>query len=410
MVQNILLKFFRIHTVLLLLIFISGSTSAAAGVTTMLRFPELNIRAGSPVQVKAYFYNEGEDACEFTLPDNLPIRIKSFDGESVLATAVETGTSSKVTLRPKEFVTKEYNVVLPERYHGQQEISLADSPETVLLVNILDAKQVKEDTIAESAQKILKDYYPSMDSLFSLYQPYVVNFSVYEPMYFLVGTDPSESKFQISMKYRPFNPTGSLPQKHPWLSGINFAYTQTSFWDLASDSAPFEDTSYKPEVLYLTRNWPNRPSWLKGLFFQGGLQHESNGRDGESSRSTNTAYFKPIFIFYESDSGLGLQFSPKLFTYFNNSKKDNPDLPDYRGNVEFELKFGEARGLVSSTYLRVADKGTSVQTNLSYPISRLLKNNFDLFFHIQYSYSLAESLIKYEERTQALRIGFSIVR
>jgi phospholipase A1/A2 len=410
MVGKILLMSFRIHTVLLLLLLTSSSTRADGGVTTMLRFPEMNIRAGETVKVKAYFCNEGEDANEFTFPDSLSMLIKSSDGASVLATAVETGSSSKVILRPKEFMTKEYNVVLPGHYHGLKEISLADSPETGLLVNILDDGYGEEGIKPEPAQQAANDDYPTMESLFSLYQPYVVNFSVYEPMYFLAGTDPSESKFQISMKYRPFNPSGSLSQRYPWLSGLNFAYTQTSFWDLASDSAPFEDTSYKPEALYLTRNWPNRPSWLKGLFFQGGLQHESNGRDGESSRSTNTVYFKPIFIFYNSDSELGLQFSPRLFTYFNNSKKDNPDLADYRGNVEFELKFGEARGLVSSTYLRFADKGTSVQTNLSYPISRLLKNNFDLFFHIQYSYYLAESLINYKERNQALRIGFSIVR
>ncbi len=410
MIRNILPISFRINTVLLLLLLTFGSAGAADGVTTMLRFPELNIRAGETVQIKAYFYNEAEDICEFTFPDSLSIRIKSSDGASLLTTAVETDPSSNIILQPKEFATKEYNVVLPEHYNGTQEISLADSPETALLINIMDEKYVIKNNITESSQKILNDYYPSMDSLFSLYQPYVVNFSVYEPIYFLAGTDPSESKFQISMKYRPFNPAGSLSQKFPWLSGLNFAYTQTSFWNLASDSAPFEDTSYKPEMLYLTRNWPNRPSWLKGLFFQGGLQHESNGRDSLSSRSTNTLYFKPIFIFYDEESGLGLQLSPRLFAYFNNSKKNNPDLEGYRGNVEFEIKLGEARGLVSSTYLRFADKGTSVQTNLSYPISRLLKNNFDLFFHIQYSYSLAESLINYKERTQALRIGFSIVR
>ncbi len=410
MIRNILLISFRINTVLLLLLLTVGSAGAADGVTTMLRFPELNIRAGEPVQVKAYYYNEGKDAAEFTFPDSLSMRIQASDGASVLVTAVESGSSSSVILQPEEFVTKEYNVVLPKGYNGLMEISLADSPETRLLVNILGGEYGEKDIMPEPVQQAVNDNYPSMESLFSLYQPYVVNFSVYEPMYFLVGTDPSESKFQISMKYRPFNPAGSLSQRYPWLSGLNFAYTQTSFWDLASDSAPFEDTSYKPEALYLTRNWPTRPSWLKGLFFQGGLRHESNGRDGESSRSTNTAYFKPIFIFYESDSGLGLQFSPKLFTYFSNSKESNPDLADYRGNVEFEIKFGEARGLVSSTYLRFADRGTSVQTNLSYPISRLLKNNFDLFFHIQYSYSLAESLINYKERTQALRIGFSIVR
>ncbi|MBN1277393.1 MAG: phospholipase A [Deltaproteobacteria bacterium] len=393
-----------------LLLFCVRSGNAADGVSTMLRFPELNIRAGEPVLLKAYFYNEGLDTMKFIFPDSLSLRVQTADGASVLVTAVETGSSPDAVLGHGEFLTKEYNVVLPKTYYGVMDISMADSPDTEVLINILNGEGIDEAILAGPPAETANEDYPSLDSLFSLYQPYVVNFAVYEPMYFLVGADPSESKFQISLKYRPINPAGSLSQQYPWLSGLHFAYTQTSFWDLASDSAPFEDTSYKPEVFYLTRNWPDRPFWLKGLFFQGGLQHESNGRDGESSRSTNTVYFKPIFIFYNADSELGLQISPKLLAYFDNSRKNNPDLADYRGNVEFEIKLGKASGLVSTTYLRFANRGTSIQTDLSYPVSKLLKNNFDLFLNIQYSYSLAESLINYKERNQSLRIGFSIVR
>ena len=37
--------------------------------------------------------------------------------------------------------------------------------------------------------------YHTMDALFTLYQPYLVNIEAYEPIYFLVGADPSKSKF-----------------------------------------------------------------------------------------------------------------------------------------------------------------------------------------------------------------------
>ena len=325
-------------------------------------------------------------------------------------TAIETVSSPDAVLRPGEFLSKEYNVVLPDFLKGMMDISLAGSPRTEVLINILDEEPAHKNILADYESVTANDDYPSLESLFYLYQPYVVNFSAYEPLYFLVGTDPSESKFQLSFKYRPIDPAGSLSQRYPWLKGVNFAYTQTSFWDLASDSAPFEDTSYKPEIFYLTGNWSARPKWMKGLFFQGGFQHESNGREGESSRSTNNFYFKPFFIFYNPDLELGLQFSPKLLVYYNNSDSTNPDFADYRGNVEFEVKFGKASGIVSSTHLRFARKGTSFITDFSYPISELLKKNLDIFFHVQYSNSLAESLINYKERVQALRIGFSIVR
>ena len=49
-------------------------------------------------------------------------------------------------------------------------------------------------------------------------------------------------------------------------------------------------------------------------------------------------------------------------------------------------------------------------STLRLPFSKLQNNNFDLFFHIQYSNSLAERLLDYKEREEALRIGASIVR
>ena len=49
------------------------------------------------------------------------------------------------------------------------------------------------------------DGYPTLDALFSLYQPYMINISAYEPIYFLFGADPEDSKFQFSLKYRPFD-------------------------------------------------------------------------------------------------------------------------------------------------------------------------------------------------------------
>lgn len=403
----------RIHIVLLLTLILllwAVSSSAADGVTTILRFPQLNIRAGQPVLLKAYFHNEGQEVTEFTFPGSLSLRIQDVGGTTILVTAVETGSSPGAELRPGEFLTKEYQVVLPAKFQGTTEISSADSPKTAVLINILREGPSPGEILAGSEPETGNEEYPSLESLFSLYQPYVVNFSAYEPIYFLVGTDPGKSKFQISFKYRPFNPAGSLSRRFPGLSGLNFAYTQTSFWDLASSSAPFEDTSYKPELFFLTKNWSARPKWMKGFFVQSGIQHESNGRGGEFSRSTNTAYFKPTLIFFDPVSDLGLQISPRLLAYFNNDDDTNPDLADYRGNAALEVKFGKADWIVSSTQLRFAEQGLSVQTDLSYPLSKLLKNNFDLFFQIQYCNTLAESLIKYKERDQSIRIGFSIVR
>ncbi len=49
-------------------------------------------------------------------------------------------------------------------------------------------------------------------------------------------SNPEDSKFQVSFKYRFFNKKGTLAQKYPWVKGFRFGYTQTSFWDLKSES------------------------------------------------------------------------------------------------------------------------------------------------------------------------------
>jgi outer membrane phospholipase A len=252
--------------------------------------------------------------------------------------------------------------------------------------------------------------YPTLEDLFTLYQPYLDNISPYEPIYFLIGTDPEKSKFQFSFRYRLLNPDGPLADEHPWVRGFHFGYTQTSFWDLKSDSAPFEDTSYKPELFHLTDNLAWRPSWLKGLFLQSGLLHESNGRGEDDSRSTNIFYLKPIAILYNEDTTLGLQLVPKIWLYSRNSGAHNKDLPDYRGYLELEVKAGKANGLVATTALRWAKEGGSILVDLNYPVRGELSENLQVYIHCQYVNALAESMLNFRERTEALRLGISFIR
>ncbi|MBU1708490.1 MAG: phospholipase A [Proteobacteria bacterium] len=234
--------------------------------------------------------------------------------------------------------------------------------------------------------------------------------SAYEPIYFLVGTDPEKSKFQYSFKYRFLNSDASLAKSYPWTGGLHFGYTQTSFWNLKEESLPFKDTSYKPEFFHTTTNIHSRPPWLQGFFIQSGVQHESNGQSEEFSRSTNVLYLKPIFIFYNKESLLGLGLAPKVWLYFDNSKTGNPYLADYRGYFELEARVGLADGFVVGSKFKWAKEGGSVQLDLTYPLHRILSDNLSIYLHIQYVNSLAENLLNYQDRTEALRIGFSFIR
>jgi len=250
----------------------------------------------------------------------------------------------------------------------------------------------------------------SLDALFNVYQPYLENISGYEPVYFLMGADPAKTKFQISFKFKIFNHNSPFVNEHSWLEGIHFAYTQTSFWNLASASWPFEDTSYKPEFFFLSNNLYSGNEIINYLFLQAGIQHESNGRAEMESRSTNTVYIEPIMIRFNEEKMLGIELTPRFWTYVANEKETNWDLNDYRGNFALKLKVGRADRLVLESHFRPAREGNSVQVDLTYPIGRYLSDSLNIYFHAQYANALAESLLHYKERTEAVRFGISIIR
>jgi outer membrane phospholipase A len=293
--------------------------------------------------------------------------------------------------------------MLPSVLQGQVVMSFSD----------VDAPRVVFDVVVPQVNKpgTAEKVNPSLDSMFTAYEPFQKNAGSYEPVYFLVGTDPEKSKFQISFKYRFFDADTSFAASYPWIQGLHLGYTQTSFWDLKSDSAPFEDTSYKPELFWLSQNYIQyEHGLLKGVFLQGGIQHESNGRGGDLSRSTNYLYIKPILVFYDDDSKLGLEVSPKIWLYVNNEDDTNADLPDYRGYFDLEVKFNLAESFEVGSQFRWADEGASLQLDFSYPLNNLFGDALDIYFFAQYTNALAESLLDFEDRTQVLRLGLALIR
>jgi hypothetical protein len=51
-----------------------------------------------------------------------------------------------------------------------------------------------------------------------------------------------------------------------------------------------------------------------------------------------------------------------------------------------------------------------VRIDVTYPLNRISAGISGLYLHFQYVSSLAESLLHYDRRTKAVRIGVSIVR
>jgi len=393
----------RVSIALLILLF--NSASYAGGIETVIDPPAETPQAGQSTIFAVYFHNPEDTSLQVDAPDSIMCRLSAGDDiVEVKAYAIRATSEKAMTICAGCFKKVQYTLALPSTIEGPVAMEILDFKNAHTMFTVQESVSVKASKSDETAP----EEFEALDSLYELYQPYLKNLAAYDPMYFLVGTDPKKSKFQFSFKYRLFDINSTLVKDHPWAKGFHLAYTQTSFWDLESASKPFEDTSYKPEFFFLSPNI--RIPWATGFFVKGGFQHESNGRGGDISRSTNFLYIKPIYIAYSKNTKLGIMIAPKIWTYIANEDENNPDLKDYRGYFDVEMKVGQADGFVLGSNFRWAKEGGSMELDLTYPLSQFIFKNLNLYFQVQYVNALAESLLNYRDRTEAVRLGFAIVR
>lgn len=231
--------------------------------------------------------------------------------------------------------------------------------------------------------------------------------SVNEPVYFLFGAGSERAaRFQLSVKYRLFDADAAPVKLFPLLSGLYFGYTQNSIWELGADSSPFRDTNYRPSLF-----WQGvvAGDGLMPQALRAGYEHESNGRDGVTSRSINTLFAQPVWRTAFAD-GRTLVAAPKLYGYL--TRRGNEDIQRYRGNVDAIFRYGYEAGWLATTQLRRGTAGHgSAQFDLSYPLRRLQLARTGGFLHFQLFKGYGESLLDYNVRHGSqFRIGFSVVR
>lgn len=233
--------------------------------------------------------------------------------------------------------------------------------------------------------------------------------SAHEQAYFVGGSNSQngkDAKFQISFKYRLFDPESSFSKYSPVLSNLYFTYTQTTVWDLGGDSSPFRDTSYRPGIFY---RWLGRGNDLWPDEYRAGLEHESNGQGGDESRSINIGYIRPTWNF-DLDNGQRLSFFPKIYGYLD--KEENEDIQQYRGYVDWMMRFGREDGLVVNGLYRQGTGGYMTgQLDFSYPLSERIFARTGAFAHLQLFSGYGETLIDYNrEHDTQIRVGISLVR
>lgn len=236
--------------------------------------------------------------------------------------------------------------------------------------------------------------------------------SVNEPTYFVLGSrGGANARFQLSFKYRLVEPDGFVGQTLPFLRNLHFGYTQTSVWDLGAESKPFRDTSYRPSLFWQWKLGPD-PMLSDGaqpMRLRAGYEHESNGKDGTSSRSIDMLFVQPAWRWQYND-GRALVLAPKVYGYLD--KTDNPDIQRYRGYADWIVRYGKEDGWMLGAQLRRGTAGYgNAQLDLSYPLRDAMFARTGGFLHFQLFSGYGETLLDYNQHRQTqIRIGFSIVR
>jgi outer membrane phospholipase A len=406
----------RIGQVMFILWFI-GLPSLAPGqeITATFTGPTAPVPAGSRTNLWLNVLNSSSQEVSWSFSQKIEGRVISSQGASDVSLELQNpAEAGEVKIAPGAFARREYSLIIPVSASGQVVVAFPQMNANRVVLDAQASPPVT-GTTEENEEPVFARWIEHAEPK-EPGKPFVPGWffkehiSGYEPFYFIAGTKSPNAKFQISFMYQLLNNEGSLATNVPALRGFHIAYTQTSLWDWNAPSAPFFDTSYKPEFLYAwDRAAGGRSNDWYQLDLQGGLRHESNGKGGADSRSLNIAYLQPKLSLGRDDR-LQLTLQPRAWVYLGDLS-DNPDIADYRGYADLRAVVGWQRGLQLSALGRMgkdADHG-GLQLDLTYPMMKIF-GSFSLYLDAQYFTGYGESLLEYNQRSEAFRAGFAIYR
>jgi phospholipase A1 len=210
-----------------------------------------------------------------------------------------------------------------------------------------------------------------------------------------IAAQKVESKFQISLKallmQDAFNGAGDI-----------FAgYTQRSFWQMYNRSAPFRETDYEPE-LWLRRVVNTSVLGWNVSTVALGLNHQSNGRGDDYSRSWNRVLGSVAL----ERGDYAVVVRPWWRIPEAEAKDNNPDITKYMGRFDLNLlaRYGQnSFALMLRNNLAAHENRGAVQLGWTYPLTPTIKAYLQLFS------GYGESLIDYKLRQTSVGAGIQLL-
>lgn len=373
----------------------------AAHAEYVLSVPDGAARAGAPLRADLTILNDSDAPMRVELP--APLRARLETSKAVANFDLAPDRSGTVEIAPRQFLKVALRGDVPQDAAETATLTLTGFDTNRVAVQI-----APRDTSSNAAWNApTPPARPAGTALIDKPPPLAV--SVYEPVYFVVGGDGGlNAKFQISLRFRLFDDHGRLARRMPWIDDLYLSFSQTALWDLGELSKPFKDSSYRPRLFYANYDLARYFDGNLRVGVESGIGHESNGKEGDDSRSYNMLYARPTFTLGDPD-GFRAYFAPLIHNYI--AASDNPDIDDYRGYVDWLFGVGSKGGL---DFWGVLRKGTrsdygSVELSASYPLSKLSGGDLTGWLMLQYFNGYGESLLDYNRKLDSqVRLGIAI--
>lgn len=227
------------------------------------------------------------------------------------------------------------------------------------------------------------------------YGPY---YGLYKDNYFVLGTKfpgtptkhNSDVKFQISFGIRLTNAV------LPWNTFLFLTYTQKTFWNVFEESMPMGDINFNPGIgiskpIFIQNRYVGKLSLM--------VEHESNGRDGLSSRSWNKVSLSGSVLI-----DAWLMVHAKFWIPIIDGQ-NNKDILKYCGIYQSGVIFftPDKKFSVGLTWVKRAGFNLNFNTIAEFSWRVHKKSNLNLF--VQYYNGYGENLLYYKQFRSMLRAG-----
>lgn len=238
------------------------------------------------------------------------------------------------------------------------------------------------------------------DSLVKVFdsQPF---FGIYKDNYFVGGTAlnqkptefNSDVKFQISFRQRL---TKSVL---PFHSHLFLSYSQKAMWNIFEESLPFHDLNFNPGIGIQGLITHNDKIYGNATIM---LEHESNGRDGEASRSWNKVSFAGSAFIDPRLMVHGKVWIPII------DGQQNKDILKYSGIFQTGAQFVSTnkRWVADVTFVKRQGWNFNFNTIINVGFRIREKDNQFLMLHFYDGYG--ENLLDYNKYHCRLRVGLLI--